>query len=500
MKLLSFLLVFLGIYANSYAHTDKYRLTLRDNPATSIVIGWNQISGVNTIVAYDTIDHGANFDAYAMRHGVDVKAPYHAMNNYFARLTGLIANKAYFFIIKDSEGQSQRFWFKTAPDNNNARLSLIAGGDSRNNREPRLNANLMVSKLKPHAILFGGDMTDGDTDEEWIEWMDDWQLTTSTDGRMYPIIAARGNHEQNNTVMTSLFDVPTENAVYATAFAGNLLRTYTLNSMISALGEQSIWLRNDLEANQNVIWKFAQYHLPMRPHQSGKIDNPLEYLAWANHFYNYGVQLVVECDAHMVKSTWPLKPTYALGSEMGFVRDDENGTVFVGEGCWGAPLRANDDDKGWTRNSASFNQFKWIFVDKQKVEIRTVKIDNTKSVSELANDNPFAMPDSIDIWKPSNGEVIILENKDLTSIKSVDVAKDIFTVYPNPVSKQLNIKVQLNEDSFNLKLYTVSGKLLYEGVVSRGITSINTNAFPNGVINVVLETGGKNFTQKVIKL
>ena len=130
------------------------------------------------------------------------------MNNHFARLSGLQPNTNYYFVIRDSQGTSQRMYFKTAPDNPNERLSFIAGGDSQNNRTPRQNANKLVAKLKPTAVLFGGDMTDSDTNSQWIEWFEDWQLTKSNDGRMYAIVAARGNHESNNDVIYNLFDVP----------------------------------------------------------------------------------------------------------------------------------------------------------------------------------------------------------------------------------------------------------------------------------------------------
>jgi hypothetical protein len=46
----------------------------------------------------------------------------------------------------------------------------------------------------------------------------------------------------------------------------------------------------------------------------------------------------------------PVKPT-----DMSFgVRDDATGTVFVGEGCWGAPLRTASDTKAYTRDAGSF--------------------------------------------------------------------------------------------------------------------------------------------------
>jgi len=394
-----------------HASNDKYRLTLRENPATTIVIGWNQISGTNPTVYYGSVDHGTNYSNYSYSITPSRIVNYRGMNNNFVRLSRLNPDTAYYFVIKDSEGVSKRFWFKTAPLEN-GKFSLIAGGDSRNNRAPRQNANRLVAKLKPHAVLFGGDMTDNDSDSQWRTWFDDWQLTIANDGRMFPIIAARGNHEKSNRTIEDLFDVPSSKIRYAITFGRNILRTYTLNSLNAISGGQTDWLKNDLNAHQNVIWKIAQYHFPIRPHVSSKGENLIEYANWARVFFDKGVKLVVECDAHTVKSTWPLRPSTSSGSEEGFKRDD-NGTVYIGEGGWGAPLRENDDIKGWTRDSGKFNQFKWIFVDEAKIEARTIKVDNAIQVAEVSNDNVFEIPSNLDIWNPSNGSVIKIINKNL---------------------------------------------------------------------------------------
>ncbi|WP_299676432.1 fibronectin type III domain-containing protein [uncultured Tenacibaculum sp.] len=405
MKKLLSIAILLLIGFNLNANNDKYRLTLRDDPATTIVIGWNQISGSNPRVYYGTTDYGTDYNRYDFNMAPTKAVSYKGMNNHFARLTGLQPNTAYYFVIRDSQGTSRRLWFKTAPADN-SRLSFIAGGDSRNNRTPRRNANLLVSKLKPHAVLFGGDMTDNDTNSQWRTWFDDWQLTIASDGRMFPIIAARGNHEDSNNSIYNLFDVPSTSVYYAITFGNNLVRTYTLNTEISISGNQTTWLGNDLNST-NTIWKIAQYHKPMRPHVRFKSEGNSQYGNWARLFYDKNVKLVVECDAHTVKTTWPVRPSSSSGNDEGFKRDD-NGTTYVGEGCWGAPLRSNDDNKNWTRNSGRFNQFKWIFVDENKIETRTIRVDNASNVGSVSNNNSFQIPSNLDVWNPSNGSVVTI--------------------------------------------------------------------------------------------
>ncbi len=411
MKYLSTLLsiLFCLLFAeNNFAKTDQYRCIWNLDPATRMTVGWNQISGTNPVIYYDTQDYGSDWQSYTNSQGADRTVKSKGMNNHFARLSNLRSSTTYYFVIKDSEGVSRRMFFTTAPDNPYERVSIIAGGDSRNNRDSRRNANLLVSKLRPSCVMFAGDMTASDNATQWPQWFNDWQLTISEDGRITPIIAARGNHEYSNETLVNLFDAPNPQVHYATTIGGNLLRIYTLNSMIAAGGNQAAWLESELRQTTDITWQMAHYHHPIRPHTSRKSEKNKQRTAWATLFYEYGVDLVVECDAHTVKTTWPIRPSTEKGSDEGFIRDDVNGTVYVGEGCWGAPLRANDDTKTWTRNSGRFNQFKWIFVDINGVEVRTVKTDNASSVGSVYAEDVFTPPSNLDIWTPSNGGVIYI--------------------------------------------------------------------------------------------
>lgn len=388
------------------AKTGRYRVMWRDDPATTMVIGWDQISGTSPQLYLDTRDYGRQASSYAKSFKAARSVAFKKMNNHFVRLTGLRPSTVYYFVVKDSESTSQVYSFKTAPDQMNERLSIIAGGDSRNHRDARRDANKLVSKLRPHAVMFGGDMTGGDTGEEWKDWFDDWQLTISKDGRIYPIIVARGNHESSNKSLTDLFDVPAENVYYSLSLGGNLLKIFTLNSMIAPGGSQKEWLQKDLAASGKFRWKFAQYHVSTLPHTSRKAEKKDQLINWSTLFYKYGVNLVCESDAHVVKSTYPIRPFRGIGSSEGFIRDDFRGTVYVGEGCWGAPLRQADDDKPWTRAMGSFNQFKWIFVSREGVEVRTVMTDGADNVSSVDPDNIFRAPYGLILWTPDSGEVI----------------------------------------------------------------------------------------------
>ena len=387
----------------------QFRLMLRNDPSSTMVVGWNYFQGrkEHNKFYYDTIDHGDDVEDYAFSAIPQFYSDYKKIQSAFIELRNLEPKTKYYFVVVNSQGVSKRYWFETLSDSPDDALSLIAGGDSRNNREPRLKANLLVSKLRPHAVLFGGDMTSRGSAEQWWQWLDDWQATISEDGRMTPVLMTRGNHEKNNNILEKLFWTNQE-VYYGVTFGKSLLRVYVLNTESSIGGNQSIWLRENLERNDDVIFKIAQYHRPMRPHTKNKKEGTNQYKYWAPLFQEFGVDLVVESDSHMVKSTWPIIPSVEIDSVEGFKRDDELGTVYVGEGCWGAPLRKNNDSKAWTRATGSFNQFKWIIVNQDKMDVRTIKIDNAREVGSVSEEDIFSAPTKLDIWTPTSGSVLTL--------------------------------------------------------------------------------------------
>jgi len=474
-KLFHFLVFFVWSIS-LFANNSRYRLILTDNPATTIMIGWDQISGVNPIVYFDTEDHGTDWSAYTFSKEVDRQIEYKGMDNHFAKLKDLLPETNYFFIIKDSEGVSESFWFKTAPATNKP-MSFIAGGDSRNNRLPRQYANKIVSKLKPTAVFFGGDMTSFDSDSQWEEWFDDWQLTIASDGRMFPIIPTRGNHEFSNETIYNLFNIPSSDCYYDITFGENLYTIYTLNTEIFCGGYQYAWLKNKLQTNKS-IWKSAQYHRGMRPHVSHKPEGTEQYQYWSQLFYENEVRLIFESDAHDVKTTWAVKPcTAGATCEEGFIRDDIFGSVYMGEGCWGAPLREANDNKIWTRNSGSFNQFKWICVSNSEIKIKTILVEDPSGVLENLNSNSCNLPEGINVWNPSNGDTVTINKYESdTSQLIITNPQDGDTVLN---SKKINIKVDTSniEESIILMIFKSDNNII--GLVEESPFEI-THQFDEG--------------------
>lgn len=406
-KVLSFLFVFVLTLSSSFAKINAVRVMFNHNASNQATIGWNQLSGDNPVVYYGTVDFKvAEFEKYPNQKTPSASNHFKGFHNHFVRLNQLKPNTAYYFVIVDSEGQSQRYWFKTTANDPKQRLSIIGGGDSRTRRKQRQWGFKMVGKLVPDAIMFDGDYTDIDTEERWKLWFEDWALTYKDyDNRIIPIITSRGNHEITNKDLVNFFDCPAKNNAYSVQLGGTLLNVINLNTEISIASQRS-FLKRTLEQHQNFYWQIPQYHRACRPHIKWKLKHripKLIYKYWIPLLEKYGVRLVLECDSHITKTTYPIKRQKNNKEDGGFVRDDAKGIVYVGEGCWGAPLRTPDVHWTWTKSKGKVDSFKWFWISQTEIEVRTVIYTNVDSIQGLTENNRFTEPKGLKLW-PGDGQ------------------------------------------------------------------------------------------------
>lgn len=392
--------------AKSDSQTDKLRVIWTEDPATQATIAWNQISGEPATLHFGTSDEGQNAERYNDKQAPDRVSEYDGLRNCFVRLKDLKPDTDYFFCLADESGTSRRYVFRTAPDKPQP-FTFISGGDSRNFRDVRILANQFAGKLRPLFISFTGDMINKDVAEEWVEWLDDWEQTIGEDGRVIPIVPHRGNHERRPETIYEHFDTPVD-VYFAFDIAGDLCRYYTLNSEIPAGGEQEEWLDADLEKHRATrTHLIAGYHKPMRPHVSAKSEgeNPMQ---WADNFYEHGLDLSLESDSHVMKRTLPLKPDAAGHEGFSAAPDDPNATTYIGEGCWGAPLRAADDGKPWTIATESFNGFDWVQVSPEDIQIKTVRVEGSANFTPVETVSGFDTPAGVKLWKAGGEEILTI--------------------------------------------------------------------------------------------
>ncbi|MCF2857152.1 pre-peptidase C-terminal domain-containing protein [Pseudoalteromonas sp. SMS1] len=408
-----------------YGASDYHRIIWDGNPSSQATIGFTPTGGSNHVIKYGTSTNESSWTTKSVTASHTFAG---SLNSQFVKLTGLPADSAIYYRVCDSTGCGQHLWFKTAPATTSTGFVAIAGGDTRTGWTTRRSGNQMVAKIRPLFIMHGGDYTNANSASEMKEYLKDWQLTFSSDviggqsyKRVYPFIATHGNHEDDNyKTLCQVFGVDynsdgqcTNADTYGAFNVANLLRVYTLNSQYKNSGWSSYatamnnWLKQDLQSQGNSAkWRVAQYHKPMYPHYSGKSDNTILHTWWASDFYNNAMNLVVESDTHINKITEALKPS---GSN--FVKTTSGGTVYVGEGSWGAPARSANDPKSWTIDLASIQQFKVLSVTPNKLDVRTAQFTsgaNTLTREQRAAD-PLALPGNVSWWYASGlGEVLPL--------------------------------------------------------------------------------------------
>lgn len=399
VSIVAFFLLF-----QAQAKVEFVRAMFNTNAATAFTIAWNQKSGKEPVLFLDTVNTEKQF---SIKQSISSSNSEKGLQTHFVRLMNLKPSTTYYFYIQDSEGKSRVYYVRTVASNSNTKLSLVAGGDSRDNRSVRTLGNKMVAKLRPDAVLFNGDFTGLDLPGQWRDWFEDWESSISEDGRISPLVVTRGNHEHSNKVLVDLFDVPSPKVYYETTFGGDLLNVISLNSEIQKGLGQKVFLSRTLKDHKNYHWQLPQYHRPIRPHVKHKKEMETEYRNFVPLFEKYSnVRLCLENDSHTCKITWPIIQSKAEGSSEGFIRDDVKGIVYAGEGCWGAPIRVADDAKPWTRDMEGVNQINWIFITQEKIELRVVLYENVEEVEALNNVNRFDLPKNIKLWGPTNGTLV----------------------------------------------------------------------------------------------
>ncbi|ODA34057.1 phosphohydrolase [Veronia pacifica] len=424
----------LGLSAAADASISQHRVMWDADPAREAVIGVTQSQSSDTV----TIRYGQSTDESTWKqvsptHSASFKS---RLNSHFTRLEDLQPDSPVYYQVCEKGQCGDKFWFKTAPTDHSP-FVFVAGGDTRTGWTNRRQGNRLVAKTRPLFVMHGGDFTDSNSASQMSQFLDDWTLTYSDDviesenyKRIYPLIPTHGNHEDGNySTLCQVFGVdPNKDGkcdykdTYSAFSVSPLLRVYTLNSQFKNSGwgnaakQMNQWLETDLSSKgDSAKWRIAQYHKPMFPHYTGKSDNDELHEWWADTFYQHKMNLVVESDTHINKITKALKPT-----TNGFAATTQGGTVFVGEGSWGAPARSANDPKLWTIDLASIQQFKIIQVETDKMQVRTAQFDDTAQTltREERAANPLLVPAGVNWWQAADigDKLQLVRNDDQRSV------------------------------------------------------------------------------------
>lgn len=292
-----------------------------------------------------------------------------------AEFTELKPDTKYHLEIKAEK--VERFWFKTAPQNDN--FALLLGGDSRSDHDVRRFINTTIKEITeehPEIIAFvhGGDYIENGNDwRQWQLWLNDYRLTYQSNGRILPIIPTRGNHETDKKLYNQVFGFAESDIGYFTSRIGSL-DLITLNSEESITGEQFQWLDKQLQkAKTDGQWMFTNYHRPAYP----AVKRPSATNRWVPLFEKYGVRVAFESDGHTFKQTLPIYED---------AKNEDKGVIYLGEGGLGVKQRRPKDNRWYLNDGGiAFKQHHFIFIKKDDLGFTIQALDeNGNSFHELA--------------------------------------------------------------------------------------------------------------------
>lgn len=354
----------------------QWRVVWTEDPATTALVAWN------------TADEGSTHHVQIGVRGQEERRRVTCQRSgrysgdpvlFFHHVTidNLEPETEYELVMISDGNESPVMYFKTAPSDGRP-LSILFGGDSRSGRSSRRQMNSRMAEMVANgtaneneaeeifALAHGGDyVVSGRSLQQWSDWMSDYEVTVAADGRMLPIIPARGNHDAG-PIFNQFFGFEEEETdSYFAIDIGPSLRFITLNTEISIAGDQQTWLDTELqESRPTHTWVLAQYHRPAYPaikRPSGALNS------WVPLFEQYNVDLVCEADGHCIKRTLPIRDG----------RPDETGVVYVGEGGLGVEQRSPDAERWYLQAPGMVSRghhVQWLTFSSNELRYRCVRL------------------------------------------------------------------------------------------------------------------------------
>jgi len=324
----------------------QWRLVWTESPATEAALIWSTKEAGDKHVLKFRRRGTEEFETVEARSGAyePDELFWHA-----AKLSGLKAETEYDVQMVSDGEESPVFYFATAPERDRA-FTILFGGDSRSSSKDRRAVNRMIASLVERsladdnlandilALAHGGDyIVSGSSLPQWTQWMTDHELTVTSDGRLLPVIPARGNHDRGD-LFNPVFGFPADDENQYMLTISGQLALITLNTNESTSGDQAAWLKERLkEARPKHRWLLAQYHRPAFP----AVKTPGGALRdWVPLFEEFNVDLVCEADGHCIKRTVPIRDG----------KHDPTGVVYIGEGGLGVGQRSPKKDRWYLQS------------------------------------------------------------------------------------------------------------------------------------------------------
>lgn len=347
------------------------RVVWSQNPQSEAVVVWDGEALLDaSLLLYDTVSRKGGGRDYAFRARVSEAglyqegpgqkpknaapdwAPPAPSPDFFyhhAALKKLSPSTVYYLAIETADGIGREYHFKTAPRDGET-FKLIYGGDSRTHVDMARQLNQKISQMIEDddsiaGLLHGGDYAVTTRRDVWKEWLEAYNLSTTEDGKLLPIIPVIGNHDVggDSPIFRQAYGYPGGANDYYTCQLTPSIAILCLNTEISAEGKQRKFLQKALAGlkKDRVKWQIAAFHRPAFP---GVKQASVAKVSWVPLFEEYNIDLVLESDGHCIKRTVPIRGD----------KEAADGIVYLGEGGYGAPQRDPKLDRWYLQGDNAF--------------------------------------------------------------------------------------------------------------------------------------------------
>ena len=349
--------------------------TLPENASDSVFINFHtNIKHPHAVVCYNTSITSSTKRELEQRDPADICIQTHVNDFKAVEWIGQrLVHSVYLFdltpdtiyrinIYYDGTLQKEEI-YQTLPLNSSQRkISIITGGDA-GFLEMSFETGTQAAEYKPDLVVMGGDLAYDNgmhtCYDAWDKFLSIFEQMNSVKGMLIPIIFTIGNHDvgieslsmrtvtkgedgppfftffpqhsrvgNDGSLVKEVPPTSERNSYFYHLIGGTLQVSLDCGYLADYNGTQLEWMKS-LNKNYSSLPKFAVYHAPIywafglwdpvasvivmgMQHWVPEFDRSRYMSAWENH-------------AHLLKRTKPLRggtPT-------------ENGTMYIGEGCWG---------------------------------------------------------------------------------------------------------------------------------------------------------------------
>jgi len=321
------------------AEISALYLSWYGNPTSSMTIQWHTTQDeFGDTIQLKSLDDG-----------------WHSIDGEHLLLDGILVHKVSLETLDPNTEYSFRigtdpkiYRFRTAPDNLDAPLRFVIGGDVYGNIKLFRRMCKTVVESDPLFAVLGGDLAyaigihpfRSSALRRWVAFLRDWKDCMITpSGRIIPFLLIPGNHDiapDNYDLFFNLFAFP-QKQLYRTVDFGSYLSLILLDTahFQPIEGRQTLWLDKTLSARTSISYRFAIYHEAAYPSfkpYSGTIPKKIR-TNWVPLFEKYNLSAAFENHNHAYKRTYPIKASQI----------DPDGIIYIGDGGWGVPPRKTHD-------------------------------------------------------------------------------------------------------------------------------------------------------------